>query len=177
MSLTRREIVVSALAAGVAGADPARAQARGVEQLERLLGFERRLEAAYRAGLGRGAIDGALGRSLLAPEREHVRGVELAVESLGGSPSQAGAPPGGGAALGGRRAFARFALRLETHTVGAYVRVLATLDAPGLLQPLGSIMTAGAQHQVALREVLGEPLLAGGRGSKDGSRDARSAVE
>ena len=164
MSLTRREIVVSALAAGVAGADPARAQARGVEQLERLLGFERRLEAAYRAALGRGAIDAVLGRSLLAHEREHVRGVELALESLGGRRPRAGPPRDDeGAALSGRRAFARFALGLETQTVDAYERVLATVDAPGLLQPLRSIMTAGAQHQVALRELLGEPLLAHGR--------------
>ena len=40
------------------------------------------------------------------------------------------------------------------------MRVLATLDAPDLLQPLGSIMTSGAQHQVALRGLLNEPLLA-----------------
>ena len=42
------------------------------------------------------------------------------------------------------------------------MEVLARLDAPGLLQPLGSIMTSGAQHQVALRRVLAEPLLARG---------------
>ena len=36
----------------------------------------------------------------------------------------------------------------------------ATISEHGLLQPLGSIMTSAAQHQVALRRVLAEPLLA-----------------
>jgi hypothetical protein len=157
--LTRRQIVGAALAAGVVGADPALAQASGADQLERLLGFEQRLEAAYGAALERGAIDEPLGGSLLAHEREHVRGVELALESLGRHRRRAAVPPARGSGPTGRRAFARFALALETQTVAAYAQVLATLDAPGLLQPLGAIMTAGAQHQVALRELLGEPLL------------------
>jgi hypothetical protein len=37
--------------------------------------------------------------------------------------------------------------------------VLATLRDERLLQPLGSIMAAGAQHVVALRRVAGEALL------------------
>ncbi len=43
--------------------------------------------------------------------------------------------------------------------MAAYVALLSTLTAPKLLQPLGSIMTCGAQHEVALRAELGEPLL------------------
>jgi hypothetical protein len=163
MSLTRRQALVGALAAGVtgAGASRARAEVSGPDQLERLLAFEHRLEAAYRTALGASVIDVALGRSLLAQEREHVRGVELALRNMGRRRPQAGAPrPLPRAAIRGPRAFARSALELESETEAAYVRVLATLDAPGLLQPLGSIMTAGAQHQVALRRVLGEPLLA-----------------
>jgi hypothetical protein len=160
VSLTRGQFVAAALSAAVMGADPALGQPSGVDQLERLLAFEHRLEAAYGAALERGAIDSPLGRTLLAQERDHVRGVELALKTLGRRGPQATvSPPVQGSALTGRRAFARFALALETQTVGAYVQVLATLDAPGLLQPLGSIMTAGAQHQVALRELLGEPLL------------------
>jgi ferritin-like protein len=160
VSLTRGQFVAAALWAGVMGADPALGQPSGVDQLERLLAFEHRLEAAYGAALERGAIDSPLGRTLLAQERDHVRGVELALKTLGRRGPQATvSPPVQGSALTGRRAFARFALALETQTVSAYVQVLATLDAPGLLQPLGSIMTAGAQHQVALRELLGEPLL------------------
>jgi hypothetical protein len=158
--LTRRQIVAASLAAGVVGAGSALAQPSGVDQLERLLAFEHRLEAAYGAALERGSIDEPLGRRLLAQEREHVHGVELALETLGRRRPQATVPPPEqGSALTGRRPFARFALELETQVVAAYVQVLATLDAPGLLQPLGSIMTAGAQHQVALRELLGEPLL------------------
>lgn len=161
MSVTRRQIVVAALAAGVVGARPGHAHASGVDQLDLVLSFEQRLEAAYRAALSRGAIDATLGRSLLAQEREHVRGVGLALEALGRrKPDEPVSPPPPGAALSARRPFARFALELESEAVGAYVRVLATLDAPDLLQPLGSIMTSGAQHQVALRGLLNEPLLA-----------------
>lgn len=163
MSLTRRQVVVGALAAGFTGAGTsgAKAQVSAPDQLERLLVFEHRLEAAYRAALGADAIHATLGRGLLAHEREHVRGVALALRSVGRASPHAEAPaPLSGAALNGRRDFARFALELESETEAAYVRVLATLDAPALLQPLGSIMTAGAQHQVALRRVLGAPLLA-----------------
>jgi hypothetical protein len=160
VSLTRRQIVASALAAGMVGVDAARAEASGADGVARLLVLERRLEAAYSAALSRGAIDAALGRSLVAQEREHVRGVQLALEDLGGRRSRAPAPPYDGPALSGRGAFARFALRLESETVAAYTEVLAGLDVPELRQPLGSIMTSGAQHLVALRELLGEPLLA-----------------
>ena len=160
MSLTRGQFVAAAIWAGALSADPALGQPSGVDQLERLLAFEQRLEAAYGAALERGAIDAPLGRRLLAQERKHVRGVELALQTLGRRrPQAAVSPPELGSGLTGHRAFARFALALETQTVAAYAQVLATLDAPGLLQPLGSIMTSGAQHQVALREVLGEPLL------------------
>jgi hypothetical protein len=160
VSLTRGQFVGLALWAGALGAEPALGQPSGVDRVERLLEFEHRLEAAYGAALERGAIDAPLGRTLLAHEREHVRGVELALRTLGGRVSRATvSPPEPASALRGRRAFARFALALETQTVGAYAQVLATLDAPGLLQPLGSIMTSGAQHQVALRELLGEPPL------------------
>lgn len=153
--------MVAALATGVVGAGLAHAQAEEVDQLGRLLAFEQRLEAAYRAALSGDAIDPALGRSLLAQEREHVRGVGLALEAVGRrEPDASPPPPAPQAALSTRRLFARFALELESEAEAAYVRALATLDAPDLLQPLGSIMASGAQHQVALRQLLDEPLLA-----------------
>lgn len=149
------------MAAGGLGAGSAYAQTGEAGQLEGLLALERRLEAAYGAALSRDAIDPALGRRLLQHEREHVRGLALSLETLNRRPGDAGAaPPPPATVLGDRRSFARFALRLEEQAVTAYVRVLATLAAPDLLQPLGSIMASGAQHQVALRESLGEPLLA-----------------
>jgi hypothetical protein len=43
--------------------------------------------------------------------------------------------------------------------VAAYQEVLATFRDERLLQPLGSIMTAAAQHEVALREAVGGDLL------------------
>ena len=55
-----------------------------------------------------------------------------------------------------RRAFARSALELERGTVDTYQDVLTTFHNDRLLQPLGSIMACGAQHEVALRQVLGE---------------------
>ncbi len=148
------------MAAGGLGTGSAYAQTGEAGQLEPLLALERRLEAAYGAALSRDAIDPALGRRLLQHESEHVRGLTLALETLNRRPGDAGAAPPPATVLGDRRSFARFALGLEEQAVTAYVRVLATLAAPDLLQPLGSIMASGAQHQVALRESLGEPLLA-----------------
>jgi hypothetical protein len=162
MSVTRRQLVAAAVGAAAVRAGPAGAQSTGAGGLERLLALEHRLEAAYRAALDRGVIDPALGHSLSGQERDHVRGVEVALETLGRRAQRPRVVPPGRAALADRPAFARFALELETEAVAGYVEVLARLDAPGLLQPLGSIMTSGAQHQVALRRVLAEPLLARG---------------
>jgi hypothetical protein len=160
MSVTRRQIVAAAVGAAAVPAGPAAAQATGTDGLERLLALEHRLESAYGAALDQGVIDPVLGRSLSGQEREHVRGVEVALETLGRRPPRPRVTPPRRAALAGRPAFARFALELETEAVAGYVEVLGGLDAPGLLQPLGSIMTSAAQHQVALRRVLAEPLLA-----------------
>ncbi|MGH2763996.1 MAG: ferritin-like domain-containing protein, partial [Thermoleophilaceae bacterium] len=123
-----------------------------------LLLLEQRLEAAYETALARDAIDPVLGETLLAHEREHVRGVE---QSLRGrrSPRAAVPPPGLGTAFTSRAAFARHALGLESETVAAYQEALATLPNERLLQPLGSIMASGAQHVVALRQVAGVELL------------------
>jgi hypothetical protein len=159
MSVTRRQIVAAAVGAAAVPAGPAAAQATGADGLERLLALEHRLESAYGAALDQGVIDPVLGRSLSGQEREHVRGVEVALETLGRRPPRPRVTPPRHA-LAGRPAFARFALELETEAVAGYVEVLGGLDAPGLLQPLGSIMTSAAQHQVALRRVLAEPLLA-----------------
>ena len=153
---TRRALLAGGALAVLA--PPALAQ--GGDALEDILVREQRLEAAYRAALERDAIDPALGESLLAHEREHVRGVESALRTLGrGRPSAGVTPPEQNLALGSRGAFARYALGLEGETLAAYVTLLSTLAAPKLLQPLGSIMTCGAQHEVALRAELGEPLL------------------
>jgi hypothetical protein len=161
VSLTRRQVLLGGSAAALLGASGAgAAEPSGVEQLERLLSLEHRLEAAYRAALEREAIEPALGETLLEHEREHVRGVEQALRALGRRRPRATAPPPVlGTALAGRREFARFALDLEAETMAAYREILATLGAPKLLQPLGSIMACGAQHQVALRESLGLDLL------------------
>jgi len=127
------------------------------DQLAALLALERRLAAAYEAALDRDVIEPELGRLLLSHEREHVRGLEQALGRRGG---RAGAPaPTAGVDLSGRRAFARSALELERTAVDTYREVLTSFHDDTLLQPLGSIMACGAQHEVALRQVLGEHLL------------------
>jgi hypothetical protein len=125
-----------------------------------LLGLERRLEAAYQDALARDAIDPALGRRLLGHEREHVRGLEQALDDLGRPGPRATAPaPTVGIDFGSRRSFAASALQLEREAVDAYRDVLTGFRDENLLQPLGSIMACGAQHEVALRQVLGADLL------------------
>jgi hypothetical protein len=70
-------------------------------------------------------------------------------------------PPGLGPAFADRRSFARFAAGLEAETVVAYQEALATFRNERLFQPLGAIMGAAAQHQVALRRAVGDDMLRG----------------
>ena len=158
MTASRRQVLLGAAAASLALAPHARAaEPSDAEQLERLLGFERRLEAAYAAALARDAIDPELGRRLLDHEREHIRGLE---QALGRARPRATAPPPKlNIDFADRRSFARSVLELEAQTVEAYQDVLTSFRNDRLLQPLGSIMACGAQHEVALRQVLGEDLL------------------
>jgi hypothetical protein len=140
-----------AFAGSALAADPSDA-----DQLARLLALERRLAAAYEEALARDSIEPALGKLLLDHEREHVRGIEQALGRR--SPRQVQAP-GRRLDFASRRAFARSVLELEGRTVDTYWDVLTTFHNDRLLQPLGSIMACGAQHEVALRRVLGEDLL------------------
>jgi rubrerythrin len=159
---TRRQLVGGAAILSLARTGPsAAATPADVAELERLLSLEQRLESAYRAALERDAVERGLGETLLDHEREHVRGLEQALRNRGGREPRATVPlPQAGAAFADRRAFARFALGLERRTVATYVSVLAGLHDERLLQPLASIMAASAQHEVALRAVLGANLLA-----------------
>ena len=157
MTATRRDVLLG-VAAGLALAAPAlAAEPADADQLERLLGLERRLAAAYEGALARDAIEPALGNLLLGHEREHIRGLE---QALGHARPRATAPaPKTGLDFASRRAFARSALELERTTVDTYQDVLTSFHNDRLLQPLGSIMACGAQHEVALRQVLGEDLI------------------
>jgi rubrerythrin len=163
--LGRREglalLIGGAAAAALLRPAAAAAQPSDVEQLERLLVLEQRLASLYEVALARNAIDPRLGRTLLDHEREHVRGLEQTLRARGRrSPRATVPPPRLGAALGSRAGFSRFAIDLESETVRTYQEVLATLRNTRLLLPLGSIMTSGTQHVVALREAAGEDLLA-----------------
>jgi hypothetical protein len=154
---SRREVLVGAAVASVALSRSAlAAEPPDADQLARLLALERSLAAAYEVALARDAIEPALGKLLLGHEREHVRGLEQALGRR--APAQADTPQ---IALdfANRRTFAHSALELERTTVDTYRDVLTTFHNDRLLQPLGSIMACGAQHEVALRRVLGEDLL------------------
>jgi hypothetical protein len=161
VSPTRRNLL---LAAGVApaalAASAAAAQGSDVAVLERLLALERRLEAAYAAAARRDVLGEQLALSLRDQEREHARGLELALADHGlAEPGVPRPDPRLDAALRGRAAFARYALGLEGRVVRAYIHAQARLRDTGLLRPLGAIMASDAQHAVALRQWLGEPLL------------------
>jgi Ferritin-like domain len=161
VTLTRRGLVVGL---GALAAVPATAVAQEQtdgELLEELLTLERRQEEAYAGALERDAIEPSLGRLLLAQEREHIRGLGLAFEELGARPApEASVPdPRLGAALGSRRAFARFAVGLEQEAMDAYAASAPLLKRKELRMPLGSIMMCEAAHQVALRAADGSPLV------------------
>jgi hypothetical protein len=158
VSASRRQLLLGAAAASLAVAGPAgAAEPSDTDQLERLLGLERRLRAAYEAALARDAVDHALGELLLGHEREHVRGLEQALGRR--RPRATAPPPKVDLDFASRPAFARSVLVLEGEAVAAYQEVLTGFRDDRLLQPLGSIMACASQHQVALRQVLGEDLV------------------
>ena len=158
---TRRRLVLAAGAAPLALAAAATAASRSaVDTLERLLVLEHRLVSAYEAGVRRRALEEDLGLTLRDQEREHVRGIELALAARGPrAPRALTSDPGLARSLRSRDAFARYALGLEARAVRDYVAALASLRDARLLRPLGAIMASEAQHEVALRASLGEALL------------------
>ncbi len=160
MTLSRRGLVAAGALLVVAPAARAR-QRSDAELLEELLGLERRQLSAYEAALRRDAIEPGLGETLRDQERDHLQALERALAELGGGAPQAAVPPRGlGSALRGRREFAAYALGLEREATLAYADAASGIGRPGLRQPLGSIMTCEAAHQVALRAAGGAPLLA-----------------
>jgi ferritin-like protein len=161
VSVNRRQVLGLALGGALAVAQPAAAQTSDVDHLERLLALEQRLQSLYEAALERDAIEPALGETLLGHEREHIRGLEMALRARGRrSPHATVPPPQVGTAFASRPAFARFAAEVEAGAVGSYEEVLPILWSTRLLLPLGSIMASGAQHIVALRQASGDELLA-----------------
>jgi Ferritin-like domain len=165
VSRTRREALALGLAttlpfAGAARAARAQDGGSDVDALEELLVHEQGLASAYEAALRRGVIDMQLGETLLAHEREHVRGIEESLASRGRREPRATVPPPElGRALRDRADFLPHAFGLEAEAIDAYIHALPDLRDPGLRRPLGSIMVCGATHQIALREALGEILL------------------
>jgi hypothetical protein len=159
--VTRRHVLAAGPLTALLAASASAEQRSDAELLEGLLVHETRLAAAYEAALRRGAIERRLGETLRDHEHEHARALTTTLRREGRRAPRAAVPdPRLGAALGGgREDFARYALELEGRTVRAYVEALAALGNARLRPPLGAIMTSGAQHEVALRVALGEPLL------------------
>jgi Ferritin-like domain len=158
---TRRRLLLAAGATPlVLTAAAAAAPRSDLDILERLLVRERRLESAYDAALRRGLLDEELALALRDQEREHARGIEMSLAARGRrAPRAPERDPRLARSLNSRDGFGRYALGLEGRAVRAYVDALAGLRDTRLLQPLGAIMASEAQHQVALRMSLGEPLL------------------
>jgi len=157
VSPTRRDVLLGGAAAALAVAAPARAAAPGdAALLERLLAFERRLEGAYDQALREHLLDAALARRLRDQERAHIRGLELALTSMGHRPPRT-APRTLRVAAG--EPFARLALKLESRTVDAYLAAIERLRNELLLIDIGSIAANQGQHVVTLRDVLGLPVL------------------
>ena len=130
------------------------------ELLEDLLAREHRLLSAYEAALRRDAIAAELGERLRDHELEHVRAIEQTLAARGRrNPRATVPPPELNAAVRSRASFARYAIDLEGQAVAAYTDAAASIRDPGLRQPLGSIMTCTAAHEVALRDSLGERQL------------------
>jgi hypothetical protein len=160
---TRRALLGGAAAAVLVAPAYAQGGRTDGELLEELLALEGRLAGAYEAALRRDAIDAGLGELLLEQEREHIRGLDQALRSVGGRSPRATVPPRElSSALRSRAAFARFAVDLEAQARSAYTSAAAEISRPGLRRPLGSIMACEAAHEVALRAAAGLPLLAGG---------------
>ena len=134
------------------------AQRSDVDLLQDLLAREHRLLSAYEAALRRDAIDPALGRLLAAHERAHVAALEQALAGRG-NPVATVPAPDVTAALRDRRSFAEYAMNLEGETVGFYSDSVPRIRDPKLRQPLGSIMTCGAAHVVALKDSIGRFLV------------------
>ena len=159
MRPTRRGLV----ALGAIAALPAAARAQPASDavvLEELLVLEGRLEAAYAAALRRGLLPRSTGARLRDQEGEHRAGLRRALTVRGRRvPPAPGPDPKLAGALRSREAFGRYALGLEARALSAYVRAVAGVRDAGLRQPLGAIMASEAQHEVALREWLGAPLL------------------
>jgi hypothetical protein len=151
-------LALGALPGGVLAGRALAAEPSDADQLERLLGLERRLAAAYEGALARDAIEPALGRLLLGHEREHVRGLEQVLAGGARNPRASVPPPELTAALRSRESFARFAIELEQRTAAAYVEAAPRVRA-GLRRPLGSIMACGEAHVVQLRNSLAERSL------------------
>jgi hypothetical protein len=136
------------------------AERSDVDLLEDLLALENRLLSAYEGALRREAIDVALGETLRDHEQEHVRAIEQALRHAGRRSPRASVPsPELTEALRSRESFARFARELEAQAVALYAEAAAAIRNPRLRQPLGSIMTCEAAHEVALREAAGERVL------------------
>ena len=154
MRASRRQLLLGVAASAALARTAAAAEPSDQELLGGLLDRERQLESAYGTALAQGVIEPALGERLLAHEREHVRGLEQVLRRR--RPAPIDFPP---LPISGRREFARAALGLEGATVAAYADALTALRNERLLQPLASIMACGAQHEVALRQALGDNLL------------------
>jgi rubrerythrin len=162
MTLTRRQALAGAAAAGVVAVLPAAArgddaQDRAKAALIAVLRLEQTALVAYEA-IANGGVLTTLLRGFLEQEKQHVDQLEKAIQSMGAKPP---IPPRRtdiprlDDALHSRGGAARFAIELELRTVAAYQDALRDLRDPNVMRTSAGAMGTDAQQLVVLRELAG----------------------
>lgn len=142
---------------GDAGADP-EAEFRDVEILNRALDLENMAVAAYTAGsalLSGPTLEGA--RRILEQEREHAQALSRTIRGLGVEPNRAKAPSAYNFPTPkGPQDVVKFAARLESSVIAAYIEAIPRLSDPKLRQTSAAIATDEAEHLTFLLQRQGK---------------------
>ena len=164
MTLTRRQALAGAAAAGVAAALPGAARADDAEDLAKaaliaVLRLEQTALVAYEAIANGGVLTSVL-RGFLEQERQHAAQLEMALQSMGAKPPippRRADIPRLDSALHSRGGAARFAIDLEMRTVAAYQDAIRDVHDPNLTRTSSGAMGTDAQQLVVLRRLAGLP--------------------
>jgi hypothetical protein len=162
MTLTRRQALAGAAAAGVVAALPSAAHAddaqdRSKAALIAVLRLEQTALVAYEA-IANGGVLTTLLRGFLEQETQHADQLEKAIQSMGAKPPippRRTDIPGLDAGLHSRGGAARFAVDLELRTVAAYQGAIRDLRDPNVMRTASGAMGTDAQQLVVLRELAG----------------------
>jgi Ferritin-like domain len=172
--LSRRELLVGAAAGGALASGalaPAAGAATGASEIvSKILAAELLGVFCYRQVLGLGTLGPAarqLATLILGHEQAHVRALEAALRSLGGTPPSGPATveqaddelkarhsSGRLTGLKSERLTLDFLYDIESITIGAHDQALEQLSDPRLVRTSVEIMAAEAQHAAAIGALL-----------------------